>query len=50
MNAQEYIKKVNFMVNAGTDFDYKEAYKTLSKEDQATVDAYFDNKTFTATF
>ena len=50
MTAQEYIVKVNFMVNVGTNFDYKEVYKTLSDEDKAIVDKYFAENKFVATF
>lgn len=50
MTAEEYIRKVNFMVNVGTDFDYKRIYKTLSEEDKATVDKYFQENKFIATF
>ena len=50
MTAQEYIVKVNFMVNVGTDFDYKGVYKTLSEEDKVTVDKYFQENKFISIF
>lgn len=50
MTAQEYIVKVNFMVNVGTDFDYKKVYKTLSDEDKKIVDKHFAENKFVATF
>lgn len=49
MTASEFIRKVNFMVNVGTDFDYKKAYKTLSPLDKATVDEYLKTTVFTIT-
>lgn len=50
MTAQEYIVKVNFMINVGTNFDYKEVYKTLSDEDKAIVDKHFAEHKFVITF
>jgi len=47
MTAQEYIRKVNFMINVGTDFDYKEVYKTLTNDIKHEVDIYFKDKVFT---
>ena len=47
MNAQEFITKVNFMISVGTDFNYKQAYTTLSDEDKKIVDDYFESIEFT---
>lgn len=47
MDAKEYIRKLNFMVNVGTDFKYKEVYETLTPEDKLIVDEYTENTVFT---
>lgn len=49
MSSQDYIRKINFMINAGTDFDWQKEYKLLSAEDKANVDLYLQNTSFTAT-
>lgn len=45
--AREYIKRVNFMVNLGSDFDYRAEYKKLSDEDKKIADQYFEENHFT---
>lgn len=47
MTAKDYIRKVNFMINSGTNFDYKKEYEKLSAEDKKTVAEYFRTKEFT---
>ena len=47
MTAKDYIRKVNFMINVGANFDYKKEYQKLSIEDKKTVDEFFKNKEFT---
>ena len=47
MSAKDYIKKVNFMINCGTNFDYKKEYEKLSEEDKKIVDEYLKTKEFT---
>lgn len=48
MDAQTYIRKINFMINVGTDFDWKKEYEKLSAEDKASVDLYLQQTSFTA--
>ena len=31
MNANDYIRKVNFMINCGTNFDYKKEYEKIKR-------------------
>lgn len=46
MNAKDYIRKINFMINCGTNFDYKKEYEKLSAEDKKIVDEYLKTKEY----
>lgn len=46
MNAKDYIRKLNFMINCGTNFDYKKEYQKLNTEDKKIVDEYLKEKEF----
>ncbi len=47
MSATDYIRKLNFMINCNTSFDYKKEYEKLSLEDKKIVDEYFKTKELT---
>lgn len=47
MSADDFIKKLNFMINVGTNFDYKKEYEKLSEEDKKKVDGYLKSKGYT---
>lgn len=47
MNAKEFIRKLNLMINVGTNFDYKKEYKKLSIEDKKEVDEFLKKQEFT---
>ncbi len=46
MSAKDYIRKLNFMINCGTNFDYKKEYQKLSIEDKKIVDEYLKTKEY----
>lgn len=47
MSANDFIRKLNFMINVGANFDYKKEYEKLSEEDKKKVDEYLKSKEYT---